>query len=355
CKEEYDFPLRSNDVSLLVVEGVLNAGNGPTQILLSRTMKLDEVVQFKPVLQAQLTVEGKDNTSKPLSSAGNGNYTNPNLGMTIGTEYRLRIKTTDGKEYLSEWLVARNTPEIDSVTWKRTPAGLTVFNHTHDPSNNSRYYKWDYDETWQINSVFPSDYVWVSGSTIIQGSLPSSCWKYGKASTIIIGSSAQLQSDVITELPAFFIADKSEKISVRYSVLMKQQTLSKKAYEYFSLMKKNTESLGTIFDPQPSELRGNIVNIADPSEIVIGYMNAAKVTQKRIFITAQQANWSYPQNCSNILIPNHPDTIRKYVPIYLPWGAVETGPGTVTDYYLSEPHCVDCTRRGGSPTKPSYW
>ena len=198
----------------------------------------------------------------------------------------------------------------------------------------------------------------MGGTTIVAidpADSPYSCWKYDRSTTLIVGSSAQLQSDVISEFPAFHIPLGSEKISVRYSPLVKQATLSKPAYEYLLLMKKNTASLGTIFDPQPSELRGNISNIADPSEIVIGYVIASTISEKRIFVTSIEANWNYPQTCPYFSIPNHPDSIAKYVPTYLPWGGIESSPGSVTEYFMAAPNCVDCTKRGGALAKPSYW
>src|SRR5690349_5762180 len=141
CRDRFDLPLHENDVSLLVVEGVLNAGQGPTAITLSRTVKVNDATVFQPVLHARLIVEGKNGGSFDLSEAGNGNYTNAQLPLVIGQEYRLRIQS-DNKEYVSDYVVARKVPEIDSVTWKNQNNGLTIYANTHDPSDSTRYYKW---------------------------------------------------------------------------------------------------------------------------------------------------------------------------------------------------------------------
>jgi hypothetical protein len=42
CRDLYDPGLKSSSEFYLVVEGVLNAGNGPTNIRLTRTFKLDD-------------------------------------------------------------------------------------------------------------------------------------------------------------------------------------------------------------------------------------------------------------------------------------------------------------------------
>jgi hypothetical protein len=356
CKDEFDLELKQSDKSLLVVEGILNAGQGSTNIRLTQSVNLTDPAQIKPVLQAKVSVEGSNGDSYPFSETGNGNYLHSQLPLVYGQEYRLRIQAL-GKEYLSDYVVARKTPEIDSVTWERIPDGLHVKASTHDASNNTRYYKWDYDETWEIRSYYTAFYQYLGGTTIVPTSFPYNyrCWKYGISNTINIATTAQLQSDVLTEMPIQFIPLGSEKLSYRYSILLRQQSITKSAYEYFQLMKKNTESIGTIFDPQPSELKGNIRCLTDPMEGVIGYLTASNISQKRIFISAIEADWDYSPYCPSIDVKNHPDSIASWVPSYLPYGARELQPGVVDYYQMGPATCVDCTKRGGDLTMPSYW
>jgi len=355
CRDNYELPLRDTDKSLLVVEGVLNAGQGPTKITLSQTVKISEGASFKPVLLALLSVESKDGSSYALEEKGNGSYTHEKLPLTIGQEYRLRIKTKDNKEYLSDFVVARQSPDIDAVTWKREKDGVAIFANTHDATNKTRYYKWSFDETWEIRSYYRSDYQWVGGTNIIYSpDFNTHCWKYTTSNTINIGSTAQLASDVVNEAPLLFIPPFSEKLSVRYSILLKQQALTKEAYEYLSLMKKNTESLGSIFDPQPSELRGNIKCITNPEEGVIGYLTASSFSEKRIFITAVEADWRFNQDCPSIEVEKHPDSLKQWLPGYLPY-AEGMVMGTQPVYYMAPAACVDCTQRGGNLNRPSYW
>lgn len=358
CKEPYDLELNTSDQSLLVVEGVLNAGQGATNIKLSRTVSFQDNIEFKPVLFAQLSVEDNTGTVYQLTETGAGNYTHNQLPLVFGEEYRLRIKTTDNKEYLSDYVVARSTPDIDSITWKKEDNSLQILASTHDPANETWYYKWDFDETWEIRSFYMAEYEFIGATyTIIPHSMFNyRCWKYASSNTIAIGSSAQLQSDVISESPIHIIPPGSEKLGVRYSILVRQQAISKEAYEYFKLMKKNTESLGSIFDPQPSELKGNIKCLTHPDEGVIGYLTASNYSEKRHFITAQQAAWSYNQdNCFSERVKNDPDSLAGWMPNFLPWGAEEAAPGVALFYYLAPATCVDCTTRGGALDMPSYW
>src|SRR5687767_7503082 len=94
CKEKFEPNLNSTNQQYLVVEGVLNVG-GPTLISLTRTSPLN-TTGFTGITNAQVTVEGRDNTTRPLTHAGNGNYVSPNLNLILAIEYRLRIRTVNG-------------------------------------------------------------------------------------------------------------------------------------------------------------------------------------------------------------------------------------------------------------------
>jgi hypothetical protein len=337
------------------VEANLNP-QGPTSIILTKSVPLGRGTSIKPELNAQVTVEGKDNSTRLLAGIGNGRYNNANLGLTIGTEYRLHIKTSDGKEYLSDYVKARKTPEIDSIGYEQESQGLRIQAYTHDATRQTRYYRWDFDETWEIRSPFVSSYIYDPVLKDIRNRVfpdedVAVCWKYESSSTIVLANSVRLQDDIIYKAPVHFIANGSEKLAVRYSMLLKQYALDKEEYNFYELMKKNTEDIGNIFSPQPSEIRGNIRNIKDDKEYVLGYVTVSTVTELRKFI---QIPWKFFMLCTPYKVPNIPDSIKFY---YGPGGplipyAYDYPPPA---YWGAEPQCVDCTRRGGSTKKPSYW
>ena len=358
CKEPYNIPVISTDQSFLVVEGNLNCGQGPTTVHLSRTFKLNDAAQVQPETGAQLAVEGKDNTSSFLSDLGNGDYYSAQLGMTIGSQYRLHIKTASGKEYFSDFVTALNNPPIDSINWVQQNGGLQIYTNTHDPQNSALYYRWDYTETWEIHSYYTTNLKVVNGQVLPRGpgEMVNVCFKTDNSTSILLGTSAKLASNVIYEAPLVFIPHADEKLSVRYSILVNQYALTKDAWQYFQVMKKNTESLGSIFDAQPAELTGNIHSVTDASEKVIGYVTASPLQQQRIFITNNQVpGWGYSMACQSVKVPNDPDSIATYFPaVYLPYQPIINGL-VIVGYWSSDPGCVDCTINGGSVIRPSYW
>ncbi|HEY9195951.1 MAG TPA: DUF4249 family protein, partial [Mucilaginibacter sp.] len=150
----------------------------------------------------------------------------------------------------------------------------------------------------------------------------------------------------------------------RYSVLVRQYAITSAAFNYFELLKKNTEQIGGIFDVQPSELTGNLHCINNPDEPVIGYVTVGAVTQKRIFIDRSNipGNW-VPDNpygsCElhTLLyarpIPNTNQSINEVANLVYPGFEMVIEP-TGGGYITASSQCADCTLRGTS-IKPSFW
>jgi hypothetical protein len=143
---------------------------------------------------------------------------------------------------------------------------------------------------------------------------------------------------------------------VRYSILIKQYVLDRKGYDFYKMMKSNTESIGSIFDPQPSDLPGNITCVTNPLEKAIGYIAAATMSEKRIFLLAQEVNSKFRRDCKVIYVANNADSIKYYFDGggLLPFDSDGSPPGPVLGYFASYPTCIDCTLRG-SNIKPSFW
>jgi hypothetical protein len=78
----------------------------------------------------------------------------------------------------------------------------------------------------------------------------------------------------IYDQPIIFIPIATQRLSVLYTIMVRQYGLTEAAYNFLYMMEQNSEALGTIFDPQPSQLTGNIQCLTNPSEPVVGYVSA---------------------------------------------------------------------------------
>ena len=173
----------------------------------------------------------------------------------------------------------RTAPPIDKLYWEKNDEGLDIFADTHDPTNNTRYYGWGIEETWIRNVPRITQFEYVNRAFIPRKTPAHSvCYDTYDAIPLTIASTIKLDKDVVSKARVNHMPLGSHKLAEKYSVLIKQYALDQKSYEYWLAMKKNTELLGSIFDPQPSYMYGNIRSVGNPKELVIGYFGACNVT-----------------------------------------------------------------------------
>lgn len=360
CKVPYDPPLKASKNHFLVVDGYLNS-NGNTTIKLSRTRNITtgDTAAYINEVNAKVVIEDNNNNIYPLDENGGGNYSG-NYFLNSNVQYRLHVITSDQKEYLSDFVDCKVSPPIEEVSWKFNEGGVQIYLNTQDQNNNTRFYRWSYTETWEFHSQYFSNIKYnPADSTVIHRTVPVFiCYRDRDASAILLGSSAKLTQDVIHEAPILFIPDHDRRISVLYSMIVTQYALDSSGYNYWNAIKGNTENVGSIFDPQPNQTRGNIHCISDSTETVIGYIGAGAIDQRRIFISNSEmpSGWNEAQNCTDYEVPNMLDSILFYFASnsFIPYLKDSTPSGVTKGYFSASGTCVDCTITG-SPVKPTFW
>ena len=361
CKIPYDPPLKATATNNLVVEGYID-GAAPTTIKLSRTRPLSvgDTAAFRYETGAVVSIEDDHQNQYPLAETANGAYVSFGiLSLNPGNQYRVNIVTRDGKAYVSDFVPFKQSPPIDAVSFKLKDNGAQVFVNTHDQNNATKYYRWEYNETWEIHSFYSSNlkYDEPSFSVIPRTEQVRICWRYAKFNTILLASSAKLSSDVVHEMPLVYIQPHDSRLSVLYSILVTQYALDIDAYNYWEAMKSNTENVGSIFDPQPNQTRGNVHNAADASEVIVGYIGAGNSFTTRVFIPNSDlpSDWNPREFCDTYPVLNDKDTLIYY---YVngdlsPISEMILNSGQKA-YLSSTVKCVDCTIFGTN-VKPPFW
>ena len=375
CREAYTPPQITTNSNYLVVEGLINTGTDSTIFKLSRTVRLNAKTTTQPETHAVVTVESDANTTYLLKEITPGTYASAALGLSKTAKYRLRIITNTNTHatYLSDFVPVKDSPPIDSIGYSLPANGLQIYANAHDATGNTRYYRWSYVETWNFHANFDAEYIetynrWINLRIPAQGIF--SCWTSNASTDVVLASSAKLTQDVIYQAPITIIPSPSQKISVKYSILVKQYALTLDAFNFWQLLKKNTEQLGSIFDAQPSSITGNIHNIADNTEPVLGYISAGAVQQKRIFVdnTALPIGWGrenpLPGCVIDSLYPIFPPSpppppgaltvTQIYYNAYLALTPNTPKPGDTTFWFASRPACADCTLKGTNK-RPFFW
>src|SRR4030095_639719 len=132
-----------------------------TTIILTRSLNLLDSLTDLPELHAQVLAVSANGAMFPLTDTGaNGIYVSAPLSLNPDQKYQISITTIDGNKYLSDLVTPKTSPPIDSLNWELvddptvgTPV-VNVYVNAHDPTNNTRYYRWDYLETWQHESTY---------------------------------------------------------------------------------------------------------------------------------------------------------------------------------------------------------
>jgi len=364
CKDAFRPEIDRNYKDLLVVDGFIDIGN-ITTIKVSRSIDLSDSRRSAPENNATVSVLDEDGVELKGTTNELGECLLPTQNLSLAKKYKLKIVLANTKSYETGFLTSKVTPEIDDLRFSTTAKGFNILLNTHDPSNTTKYYTWDYEETWEVRVPFISTHEFRNSQVVLRDPNINiqHCWANSSSSTILLGSTARLSQDKITDAPMTFVAGNSIKVDYLYSILVKQYGLSKEAYEYLENLKKNTEQIGGIFDAQPSELRGNISCISDPKEQVIGWISAGRMVQKRLFISykdkpAAGENWVYIQPCESVVVPK--DSLINYIRASKVIVNEQTwvAPGTLEPifyrYTMSTQECIDC-RLKGSNIKPSFW
>ncbi len=367
--EPFTPKVAQENLNILVVDGFVNATDRSATVRLSRSQPISELETADPETKATVTINTSTGISYSLLEKNLGEYKVKDLVIDKTALYKLRILTASGREYVSDTISIKATPPIDSLGFSISNNGeiLSVHVNTHDSENKTRYYGWDYIETYQYYASDSSQYKFVKKVPIPRTAEESifSCWQNDDPTSISIGTSIRLADDVINRKSILSIPKGSHKISIRYSVLVKQRALTLPEYTFLDDLRKTTESLGGIFGTTPITVLGNIHSITDKNEPVLGFFSGAEIKEKRFFIeyldmppefrTLRDVGCNTELSC-----PIFPDPTAG-PPLFcvslneLPDNTIILRLLDQNFYEFTTPECGDCRIQGGTTKRPDFW
>ena len=345
---------------MLVVEcAILEEG---TRISLSRTVKPDEEFSqnylFEDVNNAAIQIIDENlNIIAVAEQYEWGNYiVNERFSFVPGMRYALDIKVA-GKHYQSDFVEPVATPAIDEVNWKlNADNSIDISVSTHSQDNETLYCLWAFEENWEIRSRYsaPLRYDPMTDALILQsitGDNRYYCWGKAYSQSFLLSSTEKFTDAIIKDYKIHTLHPGNNRFSYLYSITVSQYSLNKEASTYFNNLQRNIDESGTLFAPQPSEVRGNIRNVLIPDEPVIGYIYASKVAKSRLFINmAEHGLDRFEESFVCAETDDFKDPKSAYNMGYRIY-RVDNG-----KYYYAYHRCVDCTERQfGTKIKPDFW
>jgi hypothetical protein len=351
-------PEIQEDKELVVVEGIISDQPVAYTIKLSKSLPLGLKKNIpKPMKGCIVSISDDQGKSFNVKETVAGMYiTDPTkfIGV-IGRSYTLHINTgtTGGNHnYESLPLEMKKVPPIDSIYYEKVAIGnneiytkasegAQIYLNTHDPTNNCKFYRWEFSETWEFH--LPNDYT-----------VPNNiCWISANSGLINVKNTSVLGESRIIKYPLTFISSSTDRLAWKYSILVNQYSLNEVEYTYWEKLQTMSEQVGGLYDITPSSIPSNIRSIDDPTEVVLGFFSVSAVSSKRIFIQDHFLGLiDLYANCID-------DTIYGTRPIpnlnVTTWVIIDSPspppPFRVTTYTHG---CADCTVRG-TKIKPLFW
>lgn len=362
CVDEY-WPEVSKYQNLLVVDGGITNEAPPYTVKLSISSPIDNA-DIQVYTGCSLIIEDGDGNQEFLSETEPGIYKTPANGMKgeIGKKYKLKIQTPDGKSYESSFDNLKTPVLIDNIDAKTETKssnnvdhelqGYQFYVNTETPLLDTNYYLWKLKYTYH----YQSDYFikwYYNGHLNIFLPIDSlyNCYTTRSVNNIYTFNTENITNKKLENFPLNYVSTESRQLSLRYSLLVKQHTLSKNAYIYWNALEKQNSDQGSLYSRQPFQIRGNIRNINDAEEPVLGYFLVSSIDSSRIFVDRPDLPFYYTEctiNEGNYLQYQEigwtdPVLYPVYVIMYQGNRAV---PGQA---------CADCRQRGGTIVKPEFW
>jgi len=367
CEDPYWPELDDKYENLLVVEGMITNDPGPYTLKLSSSTHVDQPA-YLPLSDYEPIISDNLGNSELLTEVEPGIYKTAENGIRgiPGRKYQLSIKSSEGKIYQSDFDKLNEPVEIESVYVDleyREVDGFSVdipgyqFRlNTNRAIEDSSYFLWKLERTFEYHADFLI-YFWYAGELHVFPDADSLqvCWRSGSIYEIFTESTVGLTEPILTGSPLHYVSFHNREFSVRYSVLVDQFTILKNAQEYWQNVKEQNTSGGELYTKMPFQVRGNLKNINDLDEPVLGYFHAAGIDTRRVFINRP----GYP-------VEMYYSVCELSEPDYMEYGFMFFGnyprdwPRYVTmdasgNRAVPVPACVDCRESGGTLVKPEFW
>ncbi len=351
------YPETNESSDLVVVEGLITDKNEPYTIKLSNAMPLGNSQKIIPLTGCSVSVSDDLGNRYNFSETSDGVYVSDSSMFKgeIGRSYVLHItRNALGGYYAYESspVEMKPVPPIDSLyyekvvihqadPWSGLQEGCQVYLDTQDPQNNCKYYRWEFTETWEFHLPY----------TVTN----NICWISDNSDMINIKSTSAYSEDKITSFPIDFISNASDRLGVKYSILVNQYSLNEDEYLYWEKLENITENVGGLYDIIPASIPSNVFCTDDPAQKVLGYFSVSAKSSKRLFIDDNFSGWQTPYTDEACVA----DTV--YNGAYIPnlnidkWIIVDhqfPPPSYVVTTYTRG--CSDCTVRG-TKIKPDFW
>jgi hypothetical protein len=279
----------------IAIEGLFTNREGSHQIKLSRSVSHGSEFTFNPVTSATVYIEDSFGNRIDFTEQDHGRYlTLQDAVGVVGGSYTLTIETAEGEVYRSDPQVMEPPIVVDSmeVAWEvkeiyaagndgettlQQVEGVDLFAEVH--SNNNSFPKVRFETILLVQYVLSEygedpDFLFCRVKKNIDENVNITLLPQGTSSGSAVYHNVGFVKRVFPINPPEFLLFRGIN---RRIVILRQYSLNQESYSYYKELRNQLEAEGTLFDPMPSQLKGNIRCVTDPSKKALGFFEVSSI------------------------------------------------------------------------------
>jgi len=302
CIDEITLDI-DNDAQFVIVNGLVTDEPGAYTITVDNSPIIgvgnDNIVV--PISGASVQLVDDQNSSVTFveSSEEAGTYTANVTNVVPGRSYHIEVQLPNGVMIESEpQQLPDNQVLIDNIDWNIV----------------------DVEFINESGNVVGREFVEIYANTVPTDEEAFVRWRVTGEYDIVEKADGAIIQEPILKLPM------DSRFNILYLFNVSQFTISSREHEYWSRIQQLINVEGTLFDPPPGVLRGNLFNVSDPDDNIQGYFSVARQSFERRFVNIAEKGFFADTDCQSRPNANNPEK------------------------------CVDCTTINRSTlVKPDYW
>ena len=337
CVDPIDLPVRDIQPEL-VIEGFITNEYGPHVIRLTRTSDFTTPFEVAGVIEreegATVGLRDSDGLYTELRDIGRGYYaTSESFRGVVGKSYTLSIETKIRESYISQPVTIPEGAEIDDVLlrYDRKPSlnefdftsGINAFVVFEDNAETQDFYLLNHSDGVYPWTAHPEDAT-NALSPCFPSNFSTNCFRYERdyydaveipelipclrrsfASFGFRTIDDQAFDGKQATILASFIEDDGRRFEYSYRANINLYTIEDDAFAFYQRLDQQLEISGDIFDPPPSPVQGNMIDLDNPSVRPFGYFGAFYVSRKMVYMERDlledvQTKVRFAGDCTNM-------------------------------------------------------
>ncbi len=324
CVDPFNVDVTGNQPSL-IIEGQIHNGPGPYRVRLFRSI---DIINPDPETGALVRVsDNLGNEFQFLESTAGTYESQPGFQAEVGRTYTLNVQTNNGEQLRSTpqtilapipaddvYIQAAERQEITQFGSEITIRGFEVLVDSESSIQGPSFLRWDYRGVYQLLTPDPC-----TGCTNL-------CYARDQPVEYLKVFSTTENDVPINEISLGFFTPTIEFES-EYHMFIRQFRLNQDAFDFWEAVESQRTNTGTIFDPPPGIIIGNMFNLNEAGSPPLGLFEATGLAEIELVITRLDVvnlQVPYPNNFTDCDPGDNDPPAPSYCSDCLEWPGAST-------------------------------